>query len=218
MKKLTIIMAIAAIALMAPIAPATELTFDIIDSFQDDYGDRVDTETNGVYTYGGACGWTPNVAIEYDTDDNTWLYVGDENYGNLNNVLVMDTDGSSGYSICLRADAGYRVKLHGFDLAKNIAALTLDGVSVTNGAGNVLFEASSLNLGLDHISVDYATPLTGRVLKINIDTSNLDPEFGSFGIDNIKFSQVEGRRRQLARFKTGAVEESSWSEVKGLFR
>ncbi len=220
MKKLLVTI-LGGILLAHTAAEATVLTFDTQNNFDRSYGDRVSSAVNGDFSYGPDHGWTPNVAIDYALDDESWMYQEGTGYGDLENVLVMDSEdwvGTTGYTICLRADAGYLVALYGFDFATSDAPFTIDEISVTNGAGTVLLSDSNIAVNDPFISFGGPFPLQSRQLKINITILNPTNGFSVFGLDNVDFAQVERLGRSSARVKTGAVEESSWSDVKGMFR
>ena len=103
--------------------------------------------------------------------------------------------------ITLTADPGFLVSLGSFDLAAwPQVDWTINSVQVTDSSGNVLFGAPDVLVlgdpgGVDqHNHFDFGGGLLSGTIHILIDASNLGDQQGlNVGIDNITFSQVEGR-------------------------
>ena len=190
---------IAAVALAGP-AKATILTFDIdngqpnaVLAMDQAYGDRVTSLVQGKASYGlGAEGFTPNVVASYSggfvgADVVRWP----SDYGDLTNVLENESDGDTLLRILFTADAGYAVKLFGFDLGGwPDSDYTIRGLSVTSG-DTVLYTASDVHVegASGHSAFDFGAGLTGQTLAINIDLSGLGGFSDNIGIDNIRFGQ-----------------------------
>jgi PEP-CTERM motif-containing protein len=167
-----------------------------------DYGDRVlgasQTVPGGLFTYGEAGeGFTPNVLVDYfvaSTAGPTGVGLWDDSYGDLTNVLFGNQN-SIALNIRLTADPGYSVQLYHFDLAGwPNADHTIGAVRVLAGT-LTLFSQSAVLVegdfaGPRHTSFDFATPLSGGELRIEIDYSNLPGnQQDNVGIDNIHFGQ-----------------------------
>jgi hypothetical protein len=180
-----------------PIA-GTILTFDIAgledwDFIPQDYGDRVDAETAGDYSYGGTAN-TPNVTVDYvgkdaETELTWWQY----DHNDLVNIAFYTPVPAGGFKIVLVADANYEVMLHGFDVGNwSIKQTNLPEISVRNKDNDVLFSQSNIEMprrAHGHLSFDFSAPPSGSQIIIDIDTTGMaNPEV--VGLDNIWFSQV----------------------------
>lgn len=220
MKKV-LMMILAAAVLVAPVAEATKLTFDSASGFRDEYGDRVAAAVEGNFSYGSDQGWTPNVSVEWQDDDESWFQIIQNGYGDFHNALVMDSedwDNTSGYTICLRADPGYLVALHSFSISSDGPAYTVGGVTVRGAGGNILLGDTNFSQDNNIRVFGGQFPVVSREIKITLDYDGSNSGFSWLGLDNLIFSQIKRRGSQLGQVKTGATEESSWSDVKGLFR
>jgi hypothetical protein len=168
---------------------------------QQDYGDRVaglsQAVPGGLFTYGEAGeGFTPNVLAEYSVSTSVQGGAGlwQDSYGDLTNVLF-GSQNSLALSVRLTADPGYSVLLYHFDLAGwpdadyTISEVrVLAGTTILFSQGDVLVEGDAS--GPRHTSFDFATPLSGNELRIEIDYSNLPGnQQDNVGIDNIRFGQ-----------------------------
>ncbi len=171
-------------------------------SVEPDYGDRVGASPQAVpggeFTYGNAGeGFTLNVVTEiFDgrligtPGANLWQ----EEYGDLMNV-VFGNNNSVSLNVRLTADPGFNVLLYHFDLGGwPETDYTIHEVRVTDG-DTTLFSQGDVVVqgdfdGPRHTPFDFATPLSGSVLLIEIDYSNLPGgNHDSIGIDNIRFGQ-----------------------------
>lgn len=195
---------------------ATKLTFDQIRQADEiiptisgravpqDYGDRVTGSpmdvTGGQFTYGnGGEGFTPNVVVDYFTGSSTpnapGVSLWTELYGDLENV-AFGNQNSNFLAIQLTADPTFTIQLYSFDLAgwpsadyEISAVRVLEGNNSLFSLDNVLIEGNSS--GPQHTSFDFATPLSGSQLLIEIDYSNLNSsQHDNIGIDNIRFGQT----------------------------
>ena len=167
------------------------------------YGDRITGSvvnvSGGQFTYGnGGEGFTPNIVLDYFAENaipnNPRVGLWGDGYGDLTNVLIGNNNSISLY-VQFTADTGFDVQLYDFDLAGwPTTDYTINAVSVLSGT-NTLFSQSSVlvegdGTGPGHTSFDFATPLTGAELLIQIDYSNLaDGQQDNIGIDNIRFGQ-----------------------------
>jgi PEP-CTERM motif-containing protein len=177
---------------------ATVLTFDITGAtdgvaMPQAYGDRVTSTTDGSFSYAAAGGFTPNVVVDYTSPDapidlNFWS----TGYNELVNVVENEPDGEAGYTIRLTADSGFFVRLDGFDLGNFGGAVTLTGLRVVDGDGNVLFSLSNIAVGANsgpHQDYDFAGGLFGAQLNIIVDTTGMGGNSDNMGLDNIQFGQ-----------------------------
>jgi hypothetical protein len=170
---------------------------------ESDYGDRITASVmnvpGGQFTYGnGGEGFTPNIVLDYFAGsaipNNPGVSLWRDQYGDLANVLIGNNNTIS-LNVQLTADAGFDVQLYDFDLAGWPAAdYTIDAVSVLSGTdtlfsqNNVLVEGDGTGPG--HTSFDFAAPLIGSELRIQIDYGNLaGGQQDNIGIDNIRFGQ-----------------------------
>ncbi len=213
-----LMMMLAAALMAAPAAEATVLTFDTANGFGPDYGDRVSDYTEGDYNYDDYVGWTPNVTIEYVTDANSSLSI-EGGYGNLDNALRMtstDTN-TEGYQIILRADPGYYVAFYGLNAVTNSGVFATSEIAVAN-TWDVVIGGEDIQVSNTASWLGGSYPILSREFTIRV--GFYTPETNGFpvGIDDITFGQVKRRGFEQGQLKGGAVEESSWSDVKGLFR
>jgi hypothetical protein len=189
---------------LAGSAHATILTFDTDTSqpftnlnMDQGYGDRVTALTMGKFSYGIGFGdgLTPNVTVSYagaTPGATAALTRWSADYGDLVNVLENEADGDTLLRILFTADAGYQVKLFGFDLAGwPDSDYTIPGLTVTSGdftlysAANVFVEGTN-----GHSSFDFGPAgLVGESIAINIDLTGLGGASDNIGIDNIRFGQ-----------------------------
>jgi hypothetical protein len=153
------------------------------------YGDRVKATSQDGDVYGSQAGFTPNVTVDYS---HTLPWGPD--YGDLMNVAYVPQD-SGVLDITFRADPGYKVSLHSFDLAGwPNTSYTIGSLQVLDGTGRALFARSGVGVpGTGHAHFDFA-PLDGETLTIRIDSGNLDQESWNVGIDNVVFSQQAAAR------------------------
>lgn len=167
-----------------------------------DYGDRVPgsphTLPDGQFTYGnGGEGFTPNVVVDFFDASSTGISdisLWRDQYGDLINVAFANNN-SFTFSIRLTADPGFNVLLYHFDLGGwPDTDRTIKEVRVSDGSTSLFSQTNVLVqgdfVGPRHTPFDFATPLSGSQLLIEIDYSNL-PGGGhdNIGIDNIRFGQ-----------------------------
>jgi hypothetical protein len=196
-------------------AHATILTFDqtrlsgsVVPAFsggnvQQDYGDRVTgspmTVSGGAFTYGNdGEGYTPNVVVDIlggsATAINPAVGLWADQYGDLANVVIGNNNSLS-INVRLTADTGFEALLYGFDLAGWPSTdYTIGAVRVSEGGvtlysqSNVLVEGNATGPG--HTSFEFATPLSGNDLVLQVDYGNLPGgQHDNIGIDNIRFGQ-----------------------------
>lgn len=201
-------------------AEATVLTFDSSVGFSESYGDRVGAAVEGDFSYGSAHGFTPNVTIEYIEDAQSLYSIVPSGYSTLTNVLKMNSavNSSEGFAIRLRADAGYLVAFHGFDVATTDPIYNTGEIAVADAFGRVVLGGEDIDVGAGVLSMGNAFPVVSREITIRV--GYYTPNDGTYpvAVDNIAFGQISRRAHQRARAKNGSAVESSWSEVKGLFR
>jgi hypothetical protein len=188
------------IALFAGVsnAGATVLTFDITGAtdgvtMPQGYGDRANSTTDGAFSYGAGGGFTPSVLVDYFSPDapidlNFWT----TGYSDLTNVVENEPDGEAGYTIRFTADPGFLVRLDSFDLGNFGGAVTLPGLRVEDGKGNILFSMSNIFVAdstQPHQDYDFAGGLFGSELNIIVDTTGLGGNSDNIGLDNIQFGQ-----------------------------
>lgn len=217
MKKV-LMMVLAAALLAAPAAEATVLTFDTSNGFGSDYGNRVSNYTEGDYNYEDYGDWTPNVTVEYVTDAFSSFTI-EGGYGNLDNALVMSStdQNTEGYQIVLRADPGYLVSFYGLNAVTNGGVFTTSEIAVAN-TWDVVIGGEDIDVSNTASWLGGSYPILSREFTIRV--GYYTPATGGFpvGIDDVTFGQVKRRGFERGQLKDGAVEESSWGEVKGLFR
>jgi hypothetical protein len=193
---------------------ALVLTFDPVamnfERVNQDYGDRVTMTPQNGLSYGTDNGFTPNIVVDYgilpDAIPSYWI-VG---YGDLTNVLYEDQDGFGYLEVTFTADDNWDVLLHGFDMAAYASVNPINGVSVRDGYGNVLFSASDVPVAATgHDTYTFDPPLQGHVLIVAFDAHNLGTLSDDIAIDNIAFSQTSD---------TLPVHTSTWGAVKALYR
>ncbi len=109
------------------------------------------------------------------------------------NVVENEPEGHNGYSITFVADAGYQVSLTSLDMGNWGGAISVPGLSITDGNGLELFSASNISLVANvvqsHTSFDFGS-LLANTLILHIDTTGLGGASDNVGLDNIQFSQV----------------------------
>lgn len=218
---------IGGLSLCAAQSHATVLTFDMgavdnqsVDALYQSYGDRVGNPIFDAlaptYSYGSACGITPNVSVTYLAG--TFFGISQppsqRRFGDLNNVIWRTFGGNNILGVTLTADPGFEVQLFSFDIAallnlSNIALsenLPAKSIIVYNQMGTVLFRDPNPANGplpiipaIDgaamptHRTYDFATltggPLVGQTIQLFIDVGQISSKIDRFGLDNIKFGQ-----------------------------
>lgn len=178
---------------------ATILTFDLgnpANAIPATYGDNVTSTTNGPFSYGMGNGFTPNITTDYATRaiatgdiDVNRLSWWNSSYGDLTNVAYPSYNSRFFGEVTLTPEAGFAVKLNGFDLAgwpqANYAGQTIrifDDVGMLQEFTNF----TVLGAGPSHSPFSF-TDLISRSGSLRIQYG-----FNSWhvGIDNIHFDQV----------------------------
>jgi hypothetical protein len=200
-------------ALAAP-AAALELTFDPVEeNFQpvdQAYGDRVTQTPQDGFSYGIAGGFTPNVEVSYGPIPPAMPHLWTTGYGDLVNVLYEDQDGFGQLEVTFSADPGWRVELHGFDMAAYSTVAPIRRLEVRNGAGDVLFAQDDVAVPhAGHVTFTFDPPLAARWIVLSFDSGNLGSQSDNVCLDNIAFSQAEAAL---------PVEAVSWGRVKSRYR
>lgn len=181
--------------LLCSSASATVLTFDLASTTGDiglplGYGDRVTATTMGDFLYGAAGGFTPNVEVQYAPTLTRWS----TGYNELINVIENEADGDNGYSVTFTADAGFNVLLSSLNMGNWGAAISVPGMTVTDGNGNILFSESNIALDVSTSPTsrffNFGNNVVANQLIIQIDTTGLGGNSDNVGLDNIQFSQV----------------------------
>ncbi len=194
--KKTVCAPIATLALTGSLiggANAAVLTFDIdglgrYQNMNQGYGDNITATTMDGFSYGSAEGFTPNVTVEYGGTDPAFWTTG---YGDLTNVLFEDEDGTGVLTVTLRADEGYEVALHGFDVAAYASSSqTIDLVGVSSATGSVFSQANAVISETTSTYFSFTPVLQASELTITVDARNLGSSNDNIAIDNIVFSQV----------------------------
>lgn len=215
--KTSMVAAAAALTMMLPsAASATILTFDVDTTRPRDvlpmpqsYGDRVTATVMGSAAYGvGTEGFTPNIVASYfpiAANLTRW-----SDYGSLQNVFENEDDGDTSVGFTLTADAGYMVTLFELDLGGYAGGdYTIPGLSVRDGAGNVLYSAANYLVRGSNgqfSTLDFgAAPLTASALTFTIDLTGLGGDSDNIGIDNVRFGQ------RLASAIPAVPEPSTWA-------
>lgn len=154
------------------------------------YGDRVTSNTQDGFLYGGAAD-TPNVVADFTDGTEGWP----SSYGDLSDVIFSPS--GTVLEMTLTADPGFRVLLHAFDLAGWLRTdYVINSVEVLGGQGQSLFFQANVLVqgdanGPQHTSFNFA-PLSSGAITIRVDATNVTTGFGSenVGLDNVRFSQV----------------------------
>jgi hypothetical protein len=201
-------------ALVPPPARALVLTFDPVTSnferIDPGYGDRVTATPQNGFSYGTDGGFTPNVVVEYGVLPEALPSLWKTGYGDLTNILFEDQDGYGHLEVTLTADVHWNVVLWGFDMAAYSAVAPINGVTVRDGQGNVLFSAPGAQIpSSGHGVFAFDPPLEAPVLIIAVDSHNLGTFSDNIGIDNISFGQISAPM---------PVRSTTWGKVKALYR
>ena len=183
---------------MSGAANATVLTFDIIGNntnvtLPQDYGDQVTSTTMGSYSYGAGGGFTPNVNVTYSGASGNDLTRWTTGYSDIVNVIENEPDGAAGYSITFTADPGFEVSLSSLDMGNFGPAITVPGLSITDGGGAVLYSVANIVLPANSdpsIAFSFPAAVQASTLNLYIDTNGLGGFSDNVGLDNIQFSQV----------------------------
>ncbi len=182
------------------------LTFDVEDvprSFGREipqaYGDNITAAITDRVAYGFMGTSTPQVGVSYTSNRPTVnpVLFGVAGYNNLSNVIYSQ---APQFTCILKAEGGRTVSLVGFDVGSFVESgpivtqVSLRGVRVEDGNGQVLFTRSNLTLpgrtGV-HEHFDFPARLTAPELRITLDAGNDTELYGMFALDNIHFIQGE---------------------------
>jgi len=199
--------------LAAP-AQALVLTFDPVnrnfEHVSQSYGDRVSATPQDGFSYGTEDGFTPNVEVDYGLLHEAVPALWTAGYGDLVNVLFEDHDGIGLLEVTFTADPGWNVALHSFDMAAYSVVGPINSVSVRDGQGAILFAQNSVSVPVSgHATFSFDAALTGQVLILAFDSSNLGSQSDDVCFDNIRFSQFEA---------PVPVEPVTWGRIKALYR
>jgi hypothetical protein len=207
--KVSVLLSIISLTILAVLAApthATVLTFDTGQTngapIDQNYGDNVDSATQGSFSYGTDGGFTPDVVVAYsgirqDTGAETGIRYWQTGYGDLVNVIENEFDGNSKIIITFTADAGFLVSLHSFDLANywNYDG-TVHNITIRDGSNNVLYTADDVSAPHGspvptHNSVSLPLGIQGGqlIMTLDIRLGSLGVDSDGIGLDNIKFSQ-----------------------------
>ena len=140
-------------------------------------------------------GPTPAIVARYGTgtvsDFNGWP----NDFGDLVNVIYLNSSSIKVIDFKLTADPGSAVGLHSFQMAAWTHDYAIVSVKVLNESnaqlysqGNVFIQGDAV--GPPHTDFIFGSPLVGQSITIRIDATNLGPSFVNIGLDNVVFSQV----------------------------
>lgn len=174
---------------------ATILTFEGLNLknygvISQDYGDKVDSVSDGIGNYREGTGFTPNISLSYKTTDSQrnivgeWIKYWSNEYGDLIDVAFAEQNGHFA-EITLSPEKGYRITLNGFDMAGWKNDHLLDTLQVLDKDGVVLWDAGVDTIhGIEAIH-DSFSPKISSDSEITI----LWGKNWNTGIDNIDFNQ-----------------------------
>lgn len=174
---------------VAGVSSATILTFDDLQGYvwaplDQNYGDNVNSLTDGVGSYLEGNGFTDRISVSYNTvGAGQYMEAWDVGFGDLTNVAYGNVNQAI-TEITLTAEAGFKVTLNSFDLASyNQDVRLATTLEVVDSLGGVVWSAGDLNI--------LGGPQHSSFLPSFADTS-LTIRWGSdwnIGIDNINFDQ-----------------------------
>jgi 6-phosphogluconolactonase (cycloisomerase 2 family) len=208
----------------------TILTFDINgmengDILSPAYGDRVTSASMGPYdSYGGGGGFTPNVEVTYADETGGELTFWTTGYNDLINVVGNAVEFQNGYSITFNADPGYIISLMSLDMGNSGAAITVPGITITDGEGTELFSESNITLDpgstQTHKTFNFGPSVSSGKLVLYVDTTGLNSDSDNIALDNIHFSQMASCGRDDVIFFddfSGAApyDGSQWNNERG---
>lgn len=181
---------------VAAFSQATILTFDVtgntVGVFMDDaYGDNVTAATMGNFGYDISNGITPDVTVSYSGGTAGQLSWWSTGYSDLTNVIYYEPDGSSPMRVTFTGSNGQNAVLNSFDLGNFGGEVTLPGLTVRDGSGNLLWSALNVTVPI------FTSPalnfnvggVAAEVLVLEVDLTGLGSSSDNIGLDNISFSQ-----------------------------
>ena len=193
----SLLLAIACAEMMSVTTCATVLIFEpATGGFTDfgvlppGYGNRVTAEIQDGFKYSLDGGPTPNIVVEYNTNDFAPLFTWGNDYGDLTHVVFALEPKL--FQMRLVADPGYQVILNSFDMAAwPHLDYTINSVQVIDDNGSVLFQQGNAVIegdgnGPPHTHYQFHG-VSGQTVLIQFDSLNVDSD--DVGIDNINFSQ-----------------------------
>lgn len=176
--------AAAAALLLAGASQATVLTFETgsIAGANASYGDRVvDFGT----AYGSAGGSTPNIVVDFVTDDGSAFSVYSAGYATLLNALGHGSYDRPGH-VQFTPDAGFDVVLSGFQLAGwSSGSYANSRIRVVDTAGTTY-----LDTGLFTFAPNTVWSFPGSSIRSALPLRIVVNDFGDLGLDNVVFGQV----------------------------
>jgi len=182
-------------------ARATVLTFDIgggITSSNDipqTYGDNVTATSMGIFGYGSAGGFTPNITLKYGETFNESQSYWSTGFGNLTNVVYEESDFTGVTTLVFTAAPGFLVSLASLDLAAYTTDFasdpTINGVQIFNSLGVAIFSATNVTVSrTTRTPLMFGPNVTDTTLTLVMDARNLGGKNDDIAADNIQFSQL----------------------------
>lgn len=136
-------------------------------------------------------------------------------------------DPDSELSMSLTAEVGYLVRLISFDLGNYGPEITLDNVTVRDENDQAVYSLEDVVVpdatNPTPVHFDFGTGLLGKKLTLTVNLTETGESSDNICLDNIQFGQrsdspIPSRDAVGEVSKQAATEESSWGEIKGLFR
>ncbi len=186
MHKLIQATSFAALLALSGAGQATELNFNIpsfsLTGVNASYGDRVSSFGSG---YGSAGGATPNIVVDFVTNNNSNFTIYASGYASLVNALGHSSFNVPGY-VQLTPDAGFDVVLMGFQVAGwSVSSYPNSRIRVIDLASNSFLDTGLFTFGTNTVLSYPAQPIRSSLgLRIMVD------DFGDLGLDNLVFGQV----------------------------
>jgi hypothetical protein len=187
-----------ALTVLAASGSATVLTFDLAGAtdytpIPQEYGDNVTATTMGGFSYGAGGGFTPDVNVGYfgSPGSQSFLNIWTTGYNDLTNVAEYEPDGEPTFGFTFDGTNGQAVRLESFDLGNYGGAVTVPGITITDGTGNVLWSQTQFALPASsnpgHLT--FSPNVTATSLRMTVDVTGLGGNSDNVGFDNIRFSQ-----------------------------